>query len=236
MKSKKTILLKLTGEILRDPDNNALTNHQLNTVASQIKVLSNQYAFGIVVGGGNFFRGNIQGKALGLSSSVGHQIGMLATMMNGLIVKDLFEQHNIPSTLFCAVPTSEVGIPISNQAIKGAMEKGECLIFTGGTGNPFFTTDTTAVLRALQMEAAAVWKGTNVDGIYTADPRKDTSANIIKEITFKDAVLQNLKIMDATAFVLAREYKLPIRVFNIFHKDALVKAAQDSSFGSIVHE
>lgn len=235
MSSRKTVLLKITGEIFCAPDLGCPSSNKINTIARQIKTLSHLYDFGIVIGGGNFFRGNIQGKSLGLSSSVGHQIGMLATMMNGLIVKDLFEQHDIRSTIFCAIPTSEVGIPISNQAIRAAQQRGECLIFTGGTGNPFFTTDTTAVLRALQMNAAEVWKGTTVDGIYCTDPKKNPQANIIKDITFKEALLNNLKIMDATAFTLAQEYNLPIRIFNIFKEDALIKAASDASFGSIMH-
>lgn len=235
MQPRKTVLLKITGEIFQSPESHFLSSAKINSIACQIKRLSAYYDFGIVIGGGNFFRGNIQGKALGLSSSVGHQVGMLATVMNGLIVKDLFEQQGIRSTIFCAIPTSEVGVPISHQAIHAAQEKGECLIFTGGTGNPFFTTDTTAVLRALQMNAAEVWKGTTVDGIYSADPKKHPEAAIIKKITFKEALAHNLKIMDATAFVLAQEYKLPIRIFDIFQQDALIKAAHDSTFGSVMH-
>lgn len=231
--SKKVVLLKLTGEILKGPDGQ-LDKSLICSVADQMKTLSADYYFGIVVGGGNFFRGSVQGKALGLSSSVGHQVGMLATMMNGLIIKDIFEHHHLSSTLFCAVPASEVGIPISHQSITNAMQNDKCPIFTGGTGNPFFTTDTTAILRGLQIGASEVWKGTHVDGIYSDDPRKNPNAQFIQKITYEQAFAQRLKIMDATAFALAMEHSLPIRVFNLFEKNSLIKASKDPQFGSII--
>ena len=232
--SKKTILLKLTGEVFLSSSTRTLDATLINSLAHQIRELSSEYYFGIVIGGGNFFRGNVQGKALGLSPSVGHQIGMLATVMNGLIIKDLFEHQGIPSAVFCALPSSEIGITISQQAINNAIEKGTCMIFTGGTGNPFFTTDTTAIVRALQMQADMVWKATQVDGIYDADPRQQQNARLLKKISFKEVLENNLKIMDSTAFTLAREHRLPIRVFNIFHENALLKAAQSTDFGSII--
>lgn len=234
MKLKKAILLKLTGEILKIKPDHSIDGSMLRTIAQQIQNLRANYYFGIVIGGGNFFRGNKQGFELGLSPSVGHQIGMLATMMNGLIVKEIFEQEGVRSTLFSAIPSSEIGIPISNQGIKSALERGDCAIFAGGTGNPFFTTDTTAILRGLQIEADYVWKGTNVDGIYTDDPRLFTDAHLIKRISYQEALNNNYKILDATAFVLAREHGLKIRVFNIFKNNALINASQDPNFGSIV--
>jgi uridylate kinase len=234
MKSKQTILLKLTGEILKITPENSIDGSMLRSIAQQIQQLSATHYFGIVIGGGNFFRGNKQGAALGLSPSVGHQIGMLATMMNGLMVKDIFEQHGVQSTLFSAIPSSEIGIPISNQNIKHAMQKGICAIFAGGTGNPFFTTDTTAILRGLQIEADCVWKGTNVDGIYSADPRISPDAHLIQRISYQEALTNNLKILDATAFVLAKEHTLRIRVFNIFKDNALIHASQNPQLGSIV--
>lgn len=234
MSAKKTILLKLTGEVFLSPTK-SLDNSTIKTIAKQIKQLSNTYYFGIVVGGGNFFRGNTHGKALGISPSVGHQIGMLATVMNGLIIKDLFEQEGISSTVFCALPSSEIGVTISQQGINTCIEKGTCIIFTGGTGNPFFTTDTTAIVRALQMQAHMVWKATHVDGIYDADPKQNPEALLLKKISFQEALDKNLKIMDATAFTLAKENRLPIRVFNIFQPNALLEAAQSPDFGSIVY-
>jgi uridylate kinase len=233
MTDKKTVLLKLTGEILTD-ENGKLSKDKICIIADQIKELSREFYFGIVVGGGNFFRGRVQGKALHLSSNIGHQIGMLATMMNGLIIEDIFDQHDLPATLFCAVPTPEVGKPISAQGLQKAQHKDQIAIFTGGTGNPFFTTDTTAILRGLQINADVVWKGTSVDGVYSADPHKDNGAVYIPKITYEQALEQNLKIMDATAFALAKEHHLPIRIFNLFTPDALIKAARDKNFGSLI--
>lgn len=234
MSTKKTVLLKITGEVLNSKKNGNVDNQLVISLAKQIKELSTTHYFGVVIGGGNFFRGNKQGKQLGISASVGHQIGMLATMMNGLIVKDLFEQHGIACTLLCAVPSNEVGKTISQQAIESARQKNHCMIFSGGTGNPFFTTDTTAVLRGLQIEADIVWKGTHVKGIYTQDPTKDPNARFLERISYQQALNENLRIMDPTAFALAKEHHLPIRIFDIFTDNALIKAATDKTFGSIV--
>lgn len=233
MKSKQTILLKITGEVLMTSEN-LIDDSKVRTIAHQIKQLKETHYFGIVIGGGNFFRGSKQGVRLGLSPSVGHQIGMLATMMNGLIIRDLFEQEGLRSTLFTAIPSSEIGVPISDQGIKNALNNDVCVIFAGGTGNPFFTTDTTAVLRGLQINADCVWKGTNVDGIYTADPRLSSDAQLIKRTTYQEVLDKNLRILDATAFVLAKEHRLKIRVFNIFSNDAIINAAQHDDVGSIV--
>lgn len=233
--NKRIILLKITGEILLSPSTRELDSTHIRNIALQIKKLQETHLFGIVIGGGNFFRGAQQGKQLGISTPVGHLVGMLGTMMNGLIAKDIFEQYDISCVLFCAVPSGEVGIPISDQAIKAALAQKQCPIFTGGTGNPFFTTDTNAVLRGLQIDADEVWKGTSVDGIYTKDPRKFPDAKFIQEIEYKNALAEDLAIMDSTAFALAQRYKLPLRVFNIFTPEALLHAAHDIHFGSIIH-
>lgn len=234
MKSKKVILLKLTGEVLQMKPDHSLDGSLVKNIAQQIWQLRETHYFGIVIGGGNFFRGNKQGVQLGISPSVAHQIGMVATLMNGLIVKDLFEQHKIKSTLFTAIPSSEIGIPISFQSIKRAFDQHECPIFAGGTGNPFFSTDTTAIVRGLQIDAEYVWKGTNVEGIYTADPRVNKDAQLLRRVTYKEAIENKLKILDATAFVLAQEHHLKIRVFNIFNHNALINASENADFGSIV--
>lgn len=231
---KKRILLKLTGEIFLDKNNRQLTAHTINNVIKQMKQLHNTYHFGIVVGGGNLFRGSKQGEQLGLDASVGHQIGMLATIMNGLILKDLLEQQDLSTALFCAMPSPEVGKPISQQSIAYALEKNQTLVFTGGTGNPFFTTDTNAILRALQIDANEIWKGTSIDGVYTADPRTNKDAQLIKKITYKQALNDKLGIMDPTAYALAEQYHKTVRVFDIFEKNALIRAAQEPDFGSII--
>jgi uridylate kinase len=229
---RSTILLKVTGEIFTDAATSMPTSVLARSLARQIKKLADTHHFGIVIGGGNFFRGSRHGTALGLNASVGHQIGMLATMMNGLTLKDLFEQEGLPCTLFCAVPSAQVGTAISHQTITEARAAGHYMIFTGGTGNPFFTTDTTAVLRGLQIQADEIWKGTLVDGIFSADPKKDPYAAYIPHISYEKALFDNLGILDATAITLAREHALPIRVFNIFKENALLNAALAADFGS----
>ena len=233
MQSKKKILLKLTGEIFLT-EQRTLTPAHINAIIEQIKQLSSTHQFGIVIGGGNFFRGRDQGVTLGMTASVGHQAGMLATMLNGLILKDLFEQHGIKTTLLCAITCPEVGESISHQAILGAAKNSSIIIFTGGTGNPFFTNDTNAVIRALQIEADEIWKGTNVPGVYDADPKKNAQAKLLKNVSYQEALDLNLGIMDATAFTLAKQHNQPLRIFDIFAENALIKAAHDKQFGSTI--
>lgn len=230
--SKKKILLKMTGEVLLDKDHRTLTARTINNLIEQIKSLQQTYLFGIVIGGGNFFRGNMQGKTMGVHPAIAHQIGMLGTMMNGLILKDLCEQHEVKAELFCAMPSPEIGKPIAQQTIMSGLANGSLLIFTGGTGNPFFTTDTNAILRALQMGATEVWKGTTVDGIYTQDPDNDVHATKMNRVTYAQALQQKLGIMDITAYAMAERHHVTVRVFDIFAPDALRKVAQDPQFGS----
>ncbi|MGB8367648.1 MAG: hypothetical protein WCD44_04805 [Candidatus Babeliales bacterium] len=234
MKNKKRILLKLTGTVLADPQTKGLTTLFIMPLIHQIKKLLPTHQFGLVIGGGNFFRGNQQGSSLGITPAISHQIGMLSTIMNGLIVKDLMEKQSLEVSHFCALFCPEIGMATTTQKIMDALLNNHTLIFTAGTGNPFFTTDTSAVLRALQMQADEIWKGTNVDGVYTADPNKNSSAQRIPVLTYKQALDQQFTIMDATAFTLADHYKQRIRIFNIFTPDALIHAAQNKMFGSIL--
>ena len=235
MSTKKRVLLKLTGEIFLDPKSCGLSTVAIKKVIAQIKQLHDRYQFCIVTGGGNFFRGDEQGKKLGLGAWSGHQIGMLATMMNGLIIDDLLGQENIPSEIFTATVCLDVGFPINHEAVKNSLEERKTLIFVGGTGNPFFTTDTNAVLRALEIEADEIWKGTNVGGVYSTDPRIDPEATFIKDLTYQQALDKKIKVMDATAFTLASQHKLTIRVFNIWKNDALHEVASNKDFGSTIH-
>jgi uridylate kinase len=231
---KTKILLKITGELFLSSERSQLSNQYLIALIEQIQKLRDTHQFGIVVGGGNFFRGSIQGKQLGLSAFGGHQIGMLATVMNGLILKDLFNQYAIPATVFCAQYMPEVGQPINQQNIDQSLNAGHVIIFVGGTGNPYFTTDTTAIVRSLQMNACAIWKGTSVDGIYTADPRKNAHATFLPTISYHDALAKQLGIMDTAAYALAQDHALPIRIFNIFLENALINAAHNKQFGSTI--
>lgn len=234
MSKKKRILLKLTGEIFLSEDEQTLTSKFAKLLISQIKKLHASYDIGIVIGGGNFFRGSQHGKRLGICSSVGHQIGMLATMMNGLMLKDLLMQEGLSAGLFCAMPSPEIGKPISQQTINSSLQQQKILIFTGGTGNPFFTTDTNAILRALQLHADVVWKGTSVGGVYNADPALDSSAQKLETVSFQEAIDNRLKIMDLTALAMAEQHNVTIRVFDIFAPNALEKAASDPHFGSTI--
>jgi uridylate kinase len=234
MTIKKRILLKLTGEIFLTPSTHELSADPINRVIEQILQLKETHQFALVIGGGNFFRGSKQGAELGITPAIGHHIGMLATIMNGLIVKDLLEQHAVKATLLCAIPTPGIGLATSQQEIDSALRSDALLIFAGGTGNPFFTTDTNAVLRGLQINAVEIWKGTTVDGVYDADPRVAHNARLLRTITYKEALDNKLAIMDATAFALAEQYHQKIRVFNIFTDNALIHAARDEHFGSII--
>lgn len=234
MNQKKRVVLKLTGEVLQHTPKGLDSSH-LESIAKQVKKLLPTIQFSIVMGGGNFFRG-AQGAEIHISEQTGHAVGMLATMMNGLIIQDVFEGIGITTALFSALECTSVGYELSPQNIRNALSTKECLIFSGGTGNPYFTTDTTAVLRALQVGAVELWKGTKVDGIYSKDPLKDASAEVLKKVTFKDAIKDRLAIMDMSAFVLAEEHKVRMRIFNIFTENALIQAASTPEFGSTIVE
>lgn len=232
---KKKVLLKLTGELFLDKENQTVTSMHIDSIITQIKNMQKNYQFGIVIGGGNFFRGKIQGDALGLYPSISHQIGMLSTMMNGLIIYDRCTKQNVQSTIFCAIASPEIGTLITPQTIADALKHETLPIFTGGTGNPFFTTDTAAILRALEMGADEVWKGTTIDGIYTADPAKNRDAKKIEQISYADALEKKLGIMDITAYAMAQEHNMQVRVFDIFTPDALRIAAENPKFGSTIY-
>ena len=231
---KKKILLKLTGTIFSAQEKKISAMSTVNALLAQLKQLQSTHSFGIVIGGGNFFRGAEQGAALGISPSIAHHVGMLATMMNGLILKDVCDQHGLASTVFSALSCPNIGKDPSPQEITSALQQDHILIFSGGTGNPFFTTDTNAVLRALEINADELWKGTNVEGIFDKNPQHNKDTRIISSISYKEALEKKLGIMDMTAFALAEQHNVTMRIFNIFCENALIKAAQDKNFGSII--
>ncbi len=233
MSIKKRILLKLTGNIFLS-DNNSAGSELIKNLVRQIKSLSTTHVFCIVIGGGNLFRGSVEGKQLGLNKSTGHHVGMLATVMNGLILQDLFRQADLKSSHLSAIIAPGVAASARQESIELALETGLPIIFSGGTGTPFFTTDTTAVTRALQINAQEVWKGTDVDGIYDKNPAENSDAQLIKKINYKDTLTKQINVMDQTAFALAAKHELVIRVFNIFEPDALKKAENDKLFGSTI--
>lgn len=234
MNSKKNILVKITGEMLLASDQKTVSGSLARSFAHQIKTLLPTHRFSIVIGGGNFFRGSHQGPLLGMTPTTSHYVGMLATMMNGLILQDLFKQEGVESTLFSGIDCPIMGKPISPQTVLSALSEDRCAIFTGGVGNPFFSTDTTAIVRALQVNAHEVWKATKVDGVYSKDPHKYADALFLEKVLFSDALAQGLAIVDATALALAQEHDLCIRVFSLFQDNALIHAAHNAQFGSTI--
>ena len=227
----KHVLLKLTGELFSD-SKGALTGERIFSILSQINAMRDQYFFGIVIGGGNFFRGNQHGNTMHLAPAVSHQIGMLATIMNGIMLQELCSQQGIPAILLSAISMPQIASTLSLDAIKKAIKKNYLLIFCGGTGNPFFTTDTTAIIRALQINAKEVWKGTTVDGIYEGDPTIQPGSKKRVTISYQEAITKKLKIMDLTAYAMAQEHGITTRVFDLFAPNALQSVAQNHHFGS----
>lgn len=232
MYTKPRILLKLSGQIFIDQQTGAPDPKLVTNIARQIKSLSDTYHFGIVIGGGNFFRGSQHGKIYGLSPWSAHTTGMLATIMNGIMLRDIMAKSGLECVLVSALDCPQIAQPINQQVITEAANKNACIIFAGGTGNPFFTTDTNAVLRALEFGAKEIWKGTSVDGVYDKDPQKYNDAKRLQHVTHTYALENHIAIMDATAFTLASEQDLAIRVFNIFENNAIIHTAQDKTFGT----
>jgi uridylate kinase len=227
------VLIKLSGEYLFG-NTTAASVSLLSSIIEQIKDLQNTHKFGFVVGGGNFFRASRQGVDLDLRQPVADSVGMLATVMNGLILQDFFKKAQVESEVLSAFEIPGVVKTISNRSVEMALSDDKVIVFVGGTGNPFFTTDTCAVLRALQIGSKLVWKATNVDGVYDADPRNNSTAKFLKQLSYTEFMAQNLKALDLTAISLAQQYSVKIRVFNIFAENALKRAASDLDFGSTI--
>ncbi len=209
------VLLKLSGEALMGKRDYGLDNETVVAIAADIvSVVAMGVQVCVVVGGGNIFRG-VSGAASGMERSQADSIGMLATVMNGLAMQNALERQGVPTRVQSAIPMSSLCEPFIRRRAVRHMEKGRVVIFAGGTGNPFFTTDTAAALRAAEMGCDALLKGTQVDGVYSADPRKVTDAKRYEQLTYLDVLSQDLQVMDAAAISLARENHLPILVFNI---------------------
>ena len=217
----KRILLKLSGEALMGDDAFGVNPDTINKIVNEVKVAKSLgVEIAIVIGGGNIFRGVALGAA-GMDRATADYMGMLATVMNALALQDAMKHADLVSRVQSAINIDQVVEPyIRGKAIR-YLEDGKIVIFAAGTGNPFFTTDTDAALRAMEINADIMIKATKVDGIYSDDPTTNKEAVMYKEVTFDEAIQKNLKIMDATAFTLCRDQKLPIAVFNIFKKDAL---------------
>ena len=230
----KRILLKLSGEALMGEREYGIDPKVLEQFAADVVESARMgVQIGIVVGGGNIFRG-VSGSTDGISRVQGDQMGMLATMINALALQNALETTGIYSRLMSAIPMTQFAEPFIRRKAIRHLEKGRVVIFGCGTGNPFFTTDTAAALRAVEIEADAVLKGTRVDGIYDSDPETNPDAKHIHSLTYMEVLQQNLRVMDLTAITLCQENNLPIVVFNMNRRGNLQKLLTEDGVGSIV--
>ncbi|HKJ44152.1 MAG TPA: UMP kinase [Sunxiuqinia sp.] len=235
MAKYKRILLKLSGESLMGDQAYGIDQQRLQDYAGQIKEaveLGVQVA--IVIGGGNIFRG-LSGAANGFDRVKGDQMGMLATVINSLALNSALTAIGVKSNVLTAIRMEPVGEFYSKDKAVEALEKGEIVIVSAGTGNPYFTTDTASSLRGIEVEADAMLKGTRVDGVYTADPEKDPSATKYDKISFDEVYNRGLKVMDLTATTMCKENNLPIVVFNMNQKGNLIKVLSGENIGTVVH-
>ena len=231
----KRILLKLSGEALMGGDSYGINRQSIEAIVGEIAAVARMgVEIGAVIGGGNIFRGVAPGAA-GMDRATADYMGMLATIMNALALQDTMRHAGIVSRVQSALNVEQVVEPyIRGKAIR-YLEEGKVVVFAAGTGNPFFTTDTAAALRGSEIGAEIVLKATKVDGIYSADPLKDPSAQRYRRISFDEAISRNLKVMDATALTLCRDQKLPINVFSIFKQNALLRVISGEDEGTLVH-
>ena len=231
----KRILLKLSGEALMGNDAYGISRETLAGIVAEIKSVADLgVEIGVVIGGGNIFRG-VAGSASGMDRATADYMGMLATVMNAMALADAMRQAGLNGRVQSALNIEQVVEPyIRGKAIR-YLEEGKIVIFAAGTGNPFFTTDTAAALRGSEIGAEIVIKATKVDGVYTADPKKDPKAQRYHRVSFDEAIGRNLQVMDATALALCRDQKLPINVFSIFKSGALKAVVLGEDEGTMVH-
>jgi uridylate kinase len=231
----KRILVKLSGEALMGDDSFGINQAVIGKIVGEIaEVAKLNVEMAVVIGGGNIFRGVAPAAAL-MDRATADYMGMLATIMNALALQDAMRRVNLISRVQSALNVEQVVEPYIRGKAMRYLEEGRIVIFAAGTGNPFFTTDTAAALRGMEMNAELVLKATKVDGIYTADPKLDPKATRYKSITFDEAIIKNLKVMDATALTLCRDQKLPINVFSIFQPGALKRIVMGADEGTMVH-
>jgi uridylate kinase len=231
----KRILLKLSGEALMGGLQYGIDPERLREYAQDIKeIRAKGVEIAIVIGGGNIFRG-VAGASRGMDRVQADNMGMLATVINGLALQSALENEGVKTRLQSAININEVAEPFIRRKAISHLEKGRVVIFGGGTGNPYFTTDSAAVLRAIEIGADVILKGTRVDGIYSSDPEKDTTATKFDFISFEDVLKKGLKVMDTTAFTLSQENELPIIVFDMNRKGNLLKVVSGENIGTKVN-
>ena len=231
----KRILLKLSGEALMGDDSYGINRAVIERIVREIgEIVALGVQVAIVIGGGNIFRG-VAPAAAGMDRATADYMGMLATVMNGMALQDAMNRFGLDCRVQSALNLEQVAEPFIRGKALRYLEDGKVVIFVSGTGNPFFTTDTAAALRGVEMDAEVVIKATKVDGVYTNDPKLDPSATRYQRLSFDEAISKNLKVMDATALTLCRDQKLPIVVFSIFKQDALKRVVMGQDEGTMVH-
>jgi uridylate kinase len=232
----KRILLKIGGEVFGKEDGKGISLSNYMEIAREISKIKkdNNIDLCIVIGGGNIFRGRQAGEE-SFDMAVAHQMGMVATVINGLGLQESLEEMGVPSRMMTAVRMDTVAEPFFRRKALHHLEKGRIVIFAGGTGNPFFTTDTAAALRACETNCDLILKATNVDGVYDQDPQKNPNAKLYKNISYKEAIEKNLNVMDSTAFALCWENKKPIVVFNVKDLKNVSKVIKGGELGTLVN-
>ena len=231
----KRILVKLSGEALMGDDPYGINQAVIERIVGEIgDVAKLGVEIAVVIGGGNIFRG-VAPAAAQMDRATADYMGMLATIMNALALQDAMRRANLTSRVQSALNVEAVVEPYIRGKAMRYLEEGKIVIFAAGTGNPFFTTDTAAALRGMEINAELVLKATKVDGVYSADPKKDASATRYKKLTFDEAIIKNLKVMDATALTLCRDQKMPINVFSIFKHGAFKRVITGEDEGTLVH-
>lgn len=230
----KRVLIKLSGEVMAKEGHYGIDPDEASVIAERIQAIGAMgIQVAIVIGAGNIWRGNI-GVARGMDQSTADHMGMIATVMNGLALQDALERLGVESRVQTAIEMNKVAEPYIRLRAIRHMEKGRVVILTGGTGNPYFTTDTAGVLRCMEVNAELLIKATKVDGIYTADPHKDPNAQRFSHLTFMEALQRQLKVMDATALSLCMDNNLPMIVLDFWEKGALEKAMRGESIGTYI--
>ena len=231
----KRVLLKLSGEALMGDDPYGINRATIERMVADVaEVAKLGVELAIVIGGGNIFRG-VAGGSVGMDRATADYMGMLATVMNALALADAMDKQGMTARVMSAIAIEQVVEPYVRPKALQYLEEGKVVVFAAGTGNPFFTTDTAAALRGAEIGAEVVLKATKVDGVYTADPMKDSTATRYDKLAFDEAISRNLGIMDATAFALCRDQKLPIRVFSIVKPGALLRVVMGEDEGTLVY-
>jgi|TARA_B110000196_G_C20921123_1_gene555292 uridylate kinase len=232
--SYKRLLVKFSGEAVAGDDDHGIDPKILDQMAASVKDCKELGAeIGIVIGGGNLFRGEKLSRA-GMDRVAGDHMGMLATVMNGIALRDALERAGVKTRVMSAIPMSGLVEHYDRRLAIQLLSNGFVVIFTAGTGNPFFTTDSAGCLRAIEIQADIMLKATRVDGVYSDDPEKVPNATFFSTLSYDDAIQKNLKVMDATALTLARDHNLPLKVFNLNHEDALKSIACGEEIGTLI--